>query len=73
MRASEHPDLFNDAEEKMVEAANAISENLFENPYQCWMQLKTHRANKGVSRVMESHDRCLNKYRCRPRIGLKNP
>ena len=31
MRASEHPDLFNDAEEKKAtEAANAISENLFE-------------------------------------------
>ena len=31
MRASEHPDLFNDAEEKKsTEAANAISENLFE-------------------------------------------
>ena len=31
MRASEHPDLFNDAEEKRsTEAANAISENLFE-------------------------------------------
>ena len=30
MRASEHPDLFNDAEEKKAtEAANAISENLF--------------------------------------------
>ena len=30
MRASEHPDLFNDAEEKKsTEAANAISENLF--------------------------------------------
>ena len=31
MRASEHPDLFNDAEEKKAtQAANAISENLFE-------------------------------------------